>query len=132
MTPSNPFVCVSQWGRSLFGVALISVWFYLLVDKPIDFNPLHPCADEIIGLLLAFSAHHLDFRATLCVCCFLSHNTKTTSWIDPRCLEKPLKPLEECEDDEEGVHTEEPDNELELPAGWEKIDDPVYGVYYVE
>ncbi|XP_064812675.1 membrane-associated guanylate kinase, WW and PDZ domain-containing protein 1-like isoform X6 [Oncorhynchus masou masou] len=63
---------------------------------------------------------------------FIDHNTKTTSWIDPRCLEKPLKPLEECEDDEEGVHTEEPDNELELPAGWEKIDDPVYGVYYVD
>uniref|UniRef100_A0AAZ3RCK9 Membrane-associated guanylate kinase, WW and PDZ domain-containing protein 1 n=1 Tax=Oncorhynchus tshawytscha TaxID=74940 RepID=A0AAZ3RCK9_ONCTS len=50
---------------------------------------------------------------------FIDHNTKTTSWIDPRCLEKPLKPLEECEDDE-------------LPAGWEKIDDPVYGVYYVD
>uniref|UniRef100_A0A674BT55 Membrane associated guanylate kinase, WW and PDZ domain containing 1 n=1 Tax=Salmo trutta TaxID=8032 RepID=A0A674BT55_SALTR len=49
---------------------------------------------------------------------FIDHNTKTTSWIDPRCLEKPLKPLEECEDDE-------------LPAGWEKIDDPVYGVYYM-
>ncbi|XP_038864570.1 membrane-associated guanylate kinase, WW and PDZ domain-containing protein 1-like [Salvelinus namaycush] len=63
---------------------------------------------------------------------FIDHNTKTTSWIDPRCLEKPPKPLEECEDDEEGVHTEEPDNELELPAGWEKIDDPVYGVYYVD
>uniref|UniRef100_A0A674BT43 Membrane associated guanylate kinase, WW and PDZ domain containing 1 n=1 Tax=Salmo trutta TaxID=8032 RepID=A0A674BT43_SALTR len=30
---------------------------------------------------------------------FIDHNTKTTSWIDPRCLEKPLKPLEECEDD---------------------------------
>lgn len=28
-----------------------------------------------------------------------SHNTKTTSWIDPRCLDKPQKPLEECEDD---------------------------------
>ncbi|MBN3276172.1 MAGI1 protein, partial [Polyodon spathula] len=63
---------------------------------------------------------------------FIDHNTKTTSWIDPRCLEKQEKPLEECEDDEEGVHTEELDNELELPAGWEKIEDPVYGVYYVE
>uniref|UniRef100_A0AAY4BWE3 Membrane-associated guanylate kinase, WW and PDZ domain-containing protein 1 n=1 Tax=Denticeps clupeoides TaxID=299321 RepID=A0AAY4BWE3_9TELE len=50
---------------------------------------------------------------------FIDHNTKTTSWIDPRCLEKPQKPLEECEDDE-------------LPAGWEKIDDPMYGVYYVD
>uniref|UniRef100_A0A3P8XPB9 Membrane-associated guanylate kinase, WW and PDZ domain-containing protein 1 n=1 Tax=Esox lucius TaxID=8010 RepID=A0A3P8XPB9_ESOLU len=50
---------------------------------------------------------------------FIDHNTKTTSWIDPRCLDKPPKPLEECEDDE-------------LPPGWEKIDDPVYGVYYVD
>ncbi|KAL0978548.1 hypothetical protein UPYG_G00171980 [Umbra pygmaea] len=62
---------------------------------------------------------------------FIDHNTKTTSWIDPRCLDKPPKPLEECEDDE-GVHTEELDSELELPTGWEKIDDPVYGVYYVD
>ncbi|KAA0707779.1 Membrane-associated guanylate kinase, WW and PDZ domain-containing protein 1 [Triplophysa tibetana] len=50
---------------------------------------------------------------------FIDHNTKTTSWLDPRCLDKPQKPLEECEDDE-------------LPTGWEKIDDPVYGVYYVD
>ncbi|KAJ3602798.1 hypothetical protein NHX12_030546 [Muraenolepis orangiensis] len=62
---------------------------------------------------------------------FIDHNTKTTSWIDPRCLDKPQKPLEESEDDE-GVHTEELDNDLELPSGWEKIDDPVYGVYYVD
>ncbi|KAF3855939.1 hypothetical protein F7725_016662 [Dissostichus mawsoni] len=62
---------------------------------------------------------------------YIDHNTKTTSWIDPRCMDKPQKPLEECEDDE-GVHTEELDNDLELPPGWEKIDDPVYGVYYVD
>ncbi|KAM9813242.1 membrane-associated guanylate kinase, WW and PDZ domain-containing protein 1b isoform 3-T3 [Neosynchiropus ocellatus] len=62
---------------------------------------------------------------------FIDHNTKTTSWIDPRCLDKTQKPLEECEDDE-GVHTEELDSDLELPPGWEKIDDPVYGVYYVD
>ncbi|KAM4883027.1 membrane-associated guanylate kinase, WW and PDZ domain-containing protein 1 isoform 9-T9 [Thomomys bottae] len=62
---------------------------------------------------------------------FIDHNTKTTSWLDPRCLNKQQKPLEECEDDE-GVHTEELDGELELPAGWEKIEDPVYGVYYVD
>ncbi|XP_028848496.1 membrane-associated guanylate kinase, WW and PDZ domain-containing protein 1-like isoform X5 [Denticeps clupeoides] len=49
---------------------------------------------------------------------FIDHNTKTTSWMDPR-LDKEPKPLEECEDDE-------------LPAGWERIDDPVYGVYYVD
>ncbi|KAM9476123.1 membrane-associated guanylate kinase, WW and PDZ domain-containing protein 1-like isoform 3-T4 [Clarias gariepinus] len=68
---------------------------------------------------------------------FIDHNTKTTSWMDPRCQDKQQKPLEECEDDEEGVHTEETELdrnliELELPPGWEKIDDPVYGVYYVD
>ncbi|XP_039707694.1 membrane-associated guanylate kinase, WW and PDZ domain-containing protein 1 isoform X6 [Pteropus medius] len=62
---------------------------------------------------------------------FIDHNTKTTSWLDPRCLNKQQKSLEECEDDE-GVHTEELDSELELPAGWEKIEDPVYGIYYVD
>uniref|UniRef100_A0A663M0Z1 Membrane associated guanylate kinase, WW and PDZ domain containing 1 n=1 Tax=Athene cunicularia TaxID=194338 RepID=A0A663M0Z1_ATHCN len=31
---------------------------------------------------------------------FIDHNTKTTSWLDPRCLNKQQKPLEECEDDE--------------------------------
>uniref|UniRef100_A0A8C1KEM9 Membrane-associated guanylate kinase, WW and PDZ domain-containing protein 1 n=1 Tax=Cyprinus carpio TaxID=7962 RepID=A0A8C1KEM9_CYPCA len=56
---------------------------------------------------------------------FIDHNTKTTSWIDPRCMDKPQKPLEECEDD--GM-----DMWLKLPSGWEKIDDPVYGVYYVD
>ncbi|XP_069499797.1 membrane-associated guanylate kinase, WW and PDZ domain-containing protein 1 isoform X5 [Ambystoma mexicanum] len=50
---------------------------------------------------------------------FIDHNTKTTSWLDPRGLNKQQKPLEECEDDE-------------LPTGWEKIEDPVYGVYYVD
>uniref|UniRef100_A0A4W6EN86 Membrane associated guanylate kinase, WW and PDZ domain containing 1 n=1 Tax=Lates calcarifer TaxID=8187 RepID=A0A4W6EN86_LATCA len=48
---------------------------------------------------------------------FIDHNTKTTSWLDPRCRDKASRPLEECDDDE-------------LPPGWERIDDPVYGVYY--
>ncbi|XP_063064866.1 membrane-associated guanylate kinase, WW and PDZ domain-containing protein 1-like isoform X13 [Engraulis encrasicolus] len=61
---------------------------------------------------------------------FIDHNTKTTSWMDPR-LDKESKPQEECEDDE-GVHTEEAESDLELPPGWERIDDPVYGVYYVD
>uniref|UniRef100_A0A671LC44 Membrane-associated guanylate kinase, WW and PDZ domain-containing protein 1 n=1 Tax=Sinocyclocheilus anshuiensis TaxID=1608454 RepID=A0A671LC44_9TELE len=49
---------------------------------------------------------------------FIDHNTKTTSWLDPR-LAKKAKPPEECK-------------ENELPYGWEKIDDPVYGTYYVD
>ncbi|KAL2093822.1 hypothetical protein ACEWY4_011134 [Coilia grayii] len=49
---------------------------------------------------------------------FIDHNTKTTSWLDPR-LAKKAKPPEECEDDE-------------LPYGWEKIDDPIYGSYFVD
>uniref|UniRef100_A0A8C7TX03 Membrane-associated guanylate kinase, WW and PDZ domain-containing protein 1 n=1 Tax=Oncorhynchus mykiss TaxID=8022 RepID=A0A8C7TX03_ONCMY len=64
---------------------------------------------------------------------FIDHNTKTTSWIDPRCLNKPPKPLEECEDD--GTSTTDCVCVCEcmcLPTGWEKIEDPVYGLYYVD
>ncbi|XP_028575312.2 membrane-associated guanylate kinase, WW and PDZ domain-containing protein 1 isoform X21 [Podarcis muralis] len=89
---------------------------------------LPPCAEENLGPLpenweMAYTENGEVY--------FIDHNTKTTSWLDPRCLNKQQKPLEECEDDE-GVHTEELDSELELPTGWEKIEDPVYGVYYVD
>ncbi|KAJ4933997.1 hypothetical protein JOQ06_006805 [Pogonophryne albipinna] len=59
------------------------------------------------------------------------HNTKTTSWMDPRCRDKASRP-EECDDEEEGIHTEELEADIELPPGWERIEDPVYGVYYVD
>ncbi|XP_028437847.1 membrane-associated guanylate kinase, WW and PDZ domain-containing protein 1 isoform X5 [Perca flavescens] len=73
-------------------------------------------------------AHHQDMDVY-----FQSfHNTKTTSWLDPRCRDKGSRPLEECDDDEEGIHTEDLETELELPPGWERIEDPVYGVYYVD
>ncbi|XP_074536863.1 membrane-associated guanylate kinase, WW and PDZ domain-containing protein 1-like isoform X4 [Halichoeres trimaculatus] len=73
-------------------------------------------------------AHHPDMAVY-----FQSfHNTKTTSWLDPRCRDKASRPLEECDDDEEGIHTEEMEADLELPPGWERIEDPVYGVYYVD
>ncbi|XP_053706471.1 membrane-associated guanylate kinase, WW and PDZ domain-containing protein 1-like isoform X3 [Synchiropus splendidus] len=71
-------------------------------------------------------------RQDMAVCYQSFHNTKTTSWLDPRCRDKSSRPLEECEDDEEGVHTEDLESDLELPPGWERIDDPVYGVYYVD
>ncbi|XP_053809653.1 membrane-associated guanylate kinase, WW and PDZ domain-containing protein 1 isoform X5 [Vidua chalybeata] len=77
---------------------------------------LPPCAEDNLGPLpenweMAYTENGEVY--------FIDHNTKTTSWLDPRCLNKQQKPLEECEDDE-------------LPAGWEKIEDPVYGVYYVD
>ncbi|XP_051957324.1 membrane-associated guanylate kinase, WW and PDZ domain-containing protein 1-like isoform X4 [Xyrauchen texanus] len=79
-------------------------------------HPSHPTEEDPLGPLpdnweMAYTENGEVY--------FIDHNTKTTSWIDPRCLDKPQKPLEECEDDE-------------LPTGWEKIDDPVYGVYYVD
>ncbi|XP_074140274.1 membrane-associated guanylate kinase, WW and PDZ domain-containing protein 1 isoform X17 [Sminthopsis crassicaudata] len=39
---------------------------------------------------------------------FIDHNTKTTSWLDPRCLTKQQKPLEECEDDGKPFFTRNP------------------------
>ncbi|XP_030623833.1 membrane-associated guanylate kinase, WW and PDZ domain-containing protein 3a [Chanos chanos] len=49
---------------------------------------------------------------------FIDHNTKTTTWLDPR-MAKRAKPPEKCEDGE-------------LPYGWERIEDPQYGTYYVD
>ncbi|CAL8368115.1 unnamed protein product [Lota lota] len=49
---------------------------------------------------------------------FIDHNSKTTTWLDPR-LAKKAKPPEKCDDGE-------------LPYGWEKIEDPQYGSYYVD
>uniref|UniRef100_A0A3B3V081 Membrane-associated guanylate kinase, WW and PDZ domain-containing protein 3 n=1 Tax=Poecilia latipinna TaxID=48699 RepID=A0A3B3V081_9TELE len=49
---------------------------------------------------------------------FIDHNTKTTTWLDPR-LAKKAKPPEKC-------------IEGELPYGWEKIEDPQFGTYYVD
>ncbi|KAM8863549.1 membrane-associated guanylate kinase, WW and PDZ domain-containing protein 3a isoform 2-T2 [Spinachia spinachia] len=49
---------------------------------------------------------------------FIDHNSKTTTWLDPR-LAKKAKPPEKCV-------------EGELPYGWEKIEDPQFGTYYVD
>ncbi|XP_061908748.1 membrane-associated guanylate kinase, WW and PDZ domain-containing protein 3a isoform X3 [Entelurus aequoreus] len=49
---------------------------------------------------------------------FIDHNSKTTTWLDPR-LAKKAKAAEKCE-------------EGELPYGWERIQDPQYGTYYVD
>ncbi|KAM9785393.1 membrane-associated guanylate kinase, WW and PDZ domain-containing protein 3a [Neosynchiropus ocellatus] len=49
---------------------------------------------------------------------FIDHNSKTTTWLDPR-LARRAKPADKCEDGE-------------LPFGWERIDDPQFGTYYVD
>ncbi|KAJ9598628.1 hypothetical protein L9F63_010698, partial [Diploptera punctata] len=50
---------------------------------------------------------------------FIDHNSGTSHWLDPRLSKFQKKSLEECLDDE-------------LPYGWEKIDDPHYGTYYID
>ncbi|XP_049570883.1 membrane-associated guanylate kinase, WW and PDZ domain-containing protein 2 isoform X2 [Orcinus orca] len=73
---------------------------------------------------------------------FIDHNTKTTSWLDPR-LAKKAKPPEECKENGQPRYGTQPlllgllrnfsyRALPELPYGWEKIDDPIYGTYYVD
>lgn len=50
---------------------------------------------------------------------FCSHNTGTSHWLDPRLSKYQKKSLVDCQDDE-------------LPYGWEKINDPQYGTYYID
>nr|XP_039256088.1 protein WWC2-like [Styela clava] len=50
---------------------------------------------------------------------FIDHNSKRTTWIDPRdCLAKP-KTFADCAGNE-------------LPIGWEKCNDPNIGVYFID
>lgn len=48
-----------------------------------------------------------------------SHNTGTSHWLDPRLSKYQKMSLEECSEDE-------------LPYGWEKIEDSLYGTYYID
>ncbi|XP_075219002.1 membrane associated guanylate kinase, WW and PDZ domain containing protein magi isoform X2 [Lycorma delicatula] len=50
---------------------------------------------------------------------FIDHNSSTSHWLDPRLSKFQKKSLEDCSDDE-------------LPYGWERIDDPLYGTYYID
>ena len=50
---------------------------------------------------------------------FIDHNSGTSHWLDPRLSRVQKKRPEECEDNE-------------LPFGWERIDDPHYGTYYID
>lgn len=43
----------------------------------------------------------------------------TSSWLDPRLARVQKRSAEECGEDE-------------LPFGWERIDDPQYGIYYID
>ncbi|XP_029212793.2 membrane-associated guanylate kinase, WW and PDZ domain-containing protein 1-like [Acropora millepora] len=50
---------------------------------------------------------------------FIDHKTGSTHWVDPRLQQvKKLSPGE-CDEDE-------------LPYGWERVDDPKYGTYYID
>lgn len=50
---------------------------------------------------------------------FIDHNTKRTTWIDPRdCFAKP-QTFADCAGNE-------------LPIGWEKCTDPTIGVYFID
>ncbi|XP_066208885.1 membrane-associated guanylate kinase, WW and PDZ domain-containing protein 3 isoform X1 [Saccopteryx leptura] len=58
---------------------------------------------------------------------FIDHNTKTTTWLDPRLCKKAKAP-EDCEDGDCVWWY----SLTKLPYGWEKIEDPQYGTYYVD
>ncbi|CAD5120247.1 DgyrCDS8819 [Dimorphilus gyrociliatus] len=49
---------------------------------------------------------------------FIDHNTRTTSWVDPRDRDSKPKDISDCK-------------EGELPYGWEKAYDQNIGIYYI-
>lgn len=63
--------------------------------------------------------HKLSILLIICIHIYYSHNSSTSHWLDPRLSKFQKKQLEDCSDDE-------------LPYGWERIDDPLYGTYYID
>lgn len=70
-----------------------AVYFLILIDAF-----MQPCC----ALLCRFDG--LCWIILLSCLFPLSHNTKTTSWMDPRCRDKASRPLEECDDDGKLLH----------------------------
>ena len=50
---------------------------------------------------------------------FIDHSSGTSHWLDPRMSRVQKTRAEDCGDDE-------------LPYGWERIDDPHYGTYFID
>lgn len=63
--------------------------------------------------------HIILYNLFLSVLFHISHTTGTSHWLDPRLSRYQKKSLEDCQDDE-------------LPYGWEKIQDPQYGTYFID
>jgi len=73
---------------------------------------------NIFCSLLLIDVISCHVKKSICESC-CSHNTGTSHWLDPRLSKFQKRSLEECLDDE-------------LPYGWEKIDDTLYGTYFID
>ncbi|CAG7721513.1 unnamed protein product [Allacma fusca] len=82
----------------------------------LSYSSRAPVSDESLGPLpdnwqMCFSEKNEVY--------FIDHNTGTSHWLDPRLSRIQKLSLEECDDNE-------------LPFGWERIEDPHYGTYYID
>ena len=65
----------------------------------------------------------------------ISHNTETTHWLDPRLMRVMSHDPLECDDNGKFCCYHYINHLLsfpDLPYGWEKVIDPIYGEYYIE
>eukprot|EP00794_Sanderia_malayensis_P006133 gene6133-6841_t len=65
---------------------------------------------------------------------FVDHNTGKTQWEDPRKPAKDtqsVKSLNSAYSIQDNNHVSDQDDG-DLPDGWEKVDDPKYGTYYID
>ena len=90
------------------------------------------------------SKKHLLFLFHMCFkyvvyCAPLSHSTGTTHWLDPRLARYLKHSILECSENGECKDYSVPYLLkllllciAELPYGWEKVNDPTYGTYFIE
>lgn len=112
-TTSNRVCCLTIEGRStLFTVA--SPVSFVFVAPPCSgclLSSVDVLESALPSLIHASCSciwvfYGLPAELSLLSCLFpCSHNTKTTSWLDPRLRDKASRALEECEDDGMLLHT---------------------------
>ncbi|XP_069101307.1 membrane-associated guanylate kinase, WW and PDZ domain-containing protein 1-like isoform X7 [Argopecten irradians] len=65
---------------------------------------------------------------------FIDHETENTHWLDPRLAHLQKQSAKECSDNGQSTDTEviPTIRVIELPFGWEKVEDPHFGTYFID
>ena len=108
----TPSLAATNWKRLLLMPSAFAVSCAETQSQAAALLILDYVRTFVVGMFISVFSHvQLTLLSLL--------TTGTSHWLDPRLSRVQKKRPEECEDGE-------------LPFGWERIDDPHYGTYYID